>query len=62
MEGALAADPFKESAWRLAMRIANALGDEDRVIATFRRCRAALNELDLEPSDATQQLLDQLRH
>ena len=62
VEGALAADPFKESAWRLAMRIANALGDEDRVIATFRRCRTALDELDLEPSDATQQLLDQLRH
>jgi DNA-binding SARP family transcriptional activator len=61
VEQALAADPFKESAWRLAMRIADALGDQDRVVATFRRCRAALDELGLVPSDATQQLLDQLR-
>jgi DNA-binding SARP family transcriptional activator len=61
VERVLASDPYKESAWRLAMRIASALGDEDRVIATFRRCRASLEELDLVPSDATSSLLTQLR-
>lgn len=61
VERALAEDPYKESAWRLAMRIASALGDEDRLIATFRRCRASLEELDLVPSEATSRLLDQLR-
>lgn len=61
VERVLKDDPYQESAWRLAMRIASALGDEDRLIATFRRCRAALEELDLVPSEATSSLLDQLR-
>ncbi|GAB3349830.1 BTAD domain-containing putative transcriptional regulator [Modestobacter lapidis] len=61
VEAVLAVDPYKESAWRLRMRIADALGDADRVITTFRRCRQALDELDLTPADSTQQLLDQLR-
>ncbi|RBY78772.1 transcriptional activator domain protein [Geodermatophilus sp. TF02-6] len=61
VERVLADDPYKESAWRLAMRIASALGDEDRVIATFHRCRESLQELDLVPSDATSSLLVQLR-
>ncbi|GAA5122243.1 hypothetical protein GCM10023339_40360 [Alloalcanivorax gelatiniphagus] len=54
-------DPYQESAWRLLMRIGNALGDEDRVIAAYRRCKATLRDLDAEPSDSTRRLLDQLR-
>ena len=60
-EDVVAGDSFKESAWRLLMQIANALGDEDLVVATFRRCKLALEELDVTPSDSTQQLFEQLR-
>lgn len=60
-EDVVAGDSFKESAWRLLMQIANALGDEDLVVATFRRCKRALEELDVTPSDSTQQLFEQLR-
>lgn len=61
VEAVLDADPFKESAWRLAMRVANAVGDEDRVIAAYRRCTRALDELGTVPSGSTRQLLEQLR-
>jgi DNA-binding SARP family transcriptional activator len=57
----LSYDPYQESAWRLLMRIGAALGDEDRVIASFRACQAALGELGAQPSDYTRRLLDQLR-
>ena len=38
VETTLTQDPFREAAHRLEMRIANAIGDEDRVIAAYRRC------------------------
>jgi LuxR family transcriptional regulator, maltose regulon positive regulatory protein len=60
-EAALGEDPFRESAWRLLMRLAGAVGDEDGVIAAYRRCAGALDELGAAPSDATRQLLRQLR-
>jgi DNA-binding SARP family transcriptional activator len=60
-EEVVARDPFKESAWRLLMRVANSMGDEDRVVASFRRCTAALNELGVTPSDSTRELFDRLR-
>jgi DNA-binding SARP family transcriptional activator len=60
-EGALREDPYMESAWRLLMRVAGAVGDEDGVIAAFRRCAGALDELGAAPSDSTQRLLQQLR-
>jgi DNA-binding SARP family transcriptional activator len=60
-EEVVARDPFKESAWRLLMRIAGAVGDEDRMVASFRRCSAALSELGVTPSDATRELFDRLR-
>ncbi len=60
-ERALAEDPFKEGAWRLLMRLAGAVGDEDGVIAAYRRCAGALDELGAAPSDSTQKLLQQLR-
>jgi DNA-binding SARP family transcriptional activator len=37
VEATLSDDPFREAAHRLEMRIANATGDEDRVIAAYRR-------------------------
>jgi len=60
-ESALGEDPFKESAWRLLMRVAGAVGDEDGVIAAYRRCAGAMERLGARPSDSTQQLLTHLR-
>jgi ATP/maltotriose-dependent transcriptional regulator MalT/DNA-binding SARP family transcriptional activator len=57
----LDADPLREAGWRLFMRIANALGDEDGVIAAYRECEHALSHLSTTPSGATQELLKQLR-
>jgi DNA-binding SARP family transcriptional activator len=54
-------DPFREATWRLAMRIASALGDDDRVIARFRSCEQALREIGAEPSETTRRLLEALR-
>jgi DNA-binding SARP family transcriptional activator len=60
-EAVLADDPFRESAWRLLMRAAGAVGDGDGVIAAYRRCAGALDELGTRPSDSTQSLLERLR-
>jgi LuxR family maltose regulon positive regulatory protein len=60
-ETALRADPFRESAWRLVMRVASVTGDEDGVIDAYRRCRDTLSGLGAEPSASTQQLLGALR-
>ncbi len=61
VEAILERDPFREGAHRLEMRIANAVGDEDRVISAYRRCERALGELGIAPSSSTRQLLDTLR-
>ncbi|WP_079101987.1 BTAD domain-containing putative transcriptional regulator [Carbonactinospora thermoautotrophica] len=57
----LRGDPFRESAWRLEMRIAHALGDQDRVIVAYRACEQALRELGTRPAKTTLQLLHDLR-
>jgi DNA-binding SARP family transcriptional activator len=57
----LRSDPFRESAWRLQMRIAHSLGDQDRVVAAYRECEQALRELGAEPTRTTTQLLHDLR-
>jgi DNA-binding SARP family transcriptional activator len=54
-------DPYREAAWRLSMRIASALGNEDRVISTFRACEQTLGTAGIPPSESTRRLLDQLR-
>jgi DNA-binding SARP family transcriptional activator len=54
-------DPFREAAHRLEMRIANAIGDEDRVITAYRRCESKLGELGIVPSPTTRRLLETLR-
>ena len=57
----LAEDPYRERGWRLAMKIASAVGDADGVIAAYRGCAAALRELPTDPSLATRALFDRLR-
>jgi DNA-binding SARP family transcriptional activator len=54
-------DPYRERAWRLAMRVAAATGDEDGVIGAFRGCAGALEQLGAEPSQSTRRLLSTLR-
>lgn len=61
VETILERDPFREGAHRLEMRIANAVGDEDRVIAAYRRCERMLSQLGTAPSMTTRRLLDTLR-
>jgi DNA-binding SARP family transcriptional activator len=61
VEATLTDDPFREAAHRLEMRIANAIGDEDRVIAAYRRCERRLSEVGTVPSMSTRQLLETLR-
>ena len=53
--------PYRESSWRLAMRIAGDLGHDDRVLELFRACRDRLAELAAEPSHGTVELLGRLR-
>lgn len=60
-EVVLTEDPFRESVWRLQMRLADATGDPDRVIAAYRACEHALRQLDTSPSPTTQRLLNNLR-
>jgi ATP/maltotriose-dependent transcriptional regulator MalT/DNA-binding SARP family transcriptional activator len=54
-------DPYHEEGWRLQMRIAAALGSSAGVLQAYRRCAAALAELDTTPTTATRALLEQLR-
>jgi DNA-binding SARP family transcriptional activator len=61
VDAILETDPFREGAHRLHMRIANAIGDDDRVIAAYRRCELTLGEIGIAPSTSTRQLLDALR-
>jgi DNA-binding SARP family transcriptional activator len=60
-QGVLHADAFREAAWRLAMRIANVMGDDDGVISAFQGCERALGQIGTEPSAGTRQLLERLR-
>jgi DNA-binding SARP family transcriptional activator len=57
----LRVDPFREAAWRLTMRVANALGDHDAVIRAYQRCEAALAQVRTEPAASTRELLARLR-
>ncbi len=51
VEAILEGDQLREGAHRLEMRIAQAIGDEDRVIAAYRRCELSLSELGIAPAD-----------
>jgi ATP/maltotriose-dependent transcriptional regulator MalT len=54
-------DPYREAAWRVEMRIAGAMGDDDRVIAAYRSCERVLAEVGTVPAAGTRQLLSNLR-
>jgi DNA-binding SARP family transcriptional activator len=57
----LAADPYREAAWRLMMRVAGLHGDPDGVIREYKACEHALADVGTTPAGATRKLLDQLR-
>jgi DNA-binding SARP family transcriptional activator len=52
---------YRESAWRLLMRIAAATCDQDAVIAAYRECERAIGEMGTRPCTVTESLLTQLR-
>jgi len=52
---------FRESAWRLLMRIAAATCDQDAVIAAYQECERTIAEIGTRPSATTETLLTQLR-
>jgi len=54
-------DPFREVAWRVQMRTASALGDDDGVIRAYQACERALAQVGASPSPTTQGLLADLR-
>ncbi len=56
-EAVVKSDPYREAAWRLLMRLADTLGDRDRVIAAYRTCERALAEIGAQPSPTTRALL-----
>ncbi|MFF1300056.1 MULTISPECIES: BTAD domain-containing putative transcriptional regulator [unclassified Streptomyces] len=60
-EQATAIAPFREVAWRVWMRAANALGDDDGVLTAFQGCETALAQIDATPSPSTRKLLKQLQ-
>jgi DNA-binding SARP family transcriptional activator len=61
LDAVLAADPYRESAWRLAMRVAAGYGNADRAVDVFRRCGRTLAQVGIEPAPSTRQLLEALR-
>jgi ATP/maltotriose-dependent transcriptional regulator MalT/DNA-binding SARP family transcriptional activator len=60
-ESSLVRDPFSERAWRMVMRVSDAIGDADAVTAAYRRCETTLAEGGLVPSAATRDLFQLLR-
>ncbi|WP_371575521.1 BTAD domain-containing putative transcriptional regulator [Streptomyces sp. NBC_01314] len=58
---ATAIDPLREVAWRVRIRAANALGDDDGVLAAFQGCETALAQIDATPSPSTRKLLKRLQ-
>ena len=57
----LRVDPFRETAWRLLMRTAHALGDHDRMTRAFRGAERALAEIGARPTPSTLELFANLR-
>jgi DNA-binding SARP family transcriptional activator len=60
-EEVLREEPFHEAAWRLTMRLADALGDEAGVFRAYQRCEDALGSVGTVPSPTTRELLVRLR-
>jgi hypothetical protein len=60
--GTISGPPLREGAWRLAMRVADALGDDQGVVRADNDCEQALADLGTTPSESTRQLLGAPRH
>ncbi|MFG2475531.1 BTAD domain-containing putative transcriptional regulator [Streptomyces fagopyri] len=54
-------DPYREQAWRLAIKLAHASGSDDAVLALYQRYVARMRELGVPPSDEVRRLVMQLR-
>lgn len=61
LQKVLRRDPYREASWRLQMRLASAIGDEEAVLAAYGSCEAALTALGVATSQATRDLLVALR-
>jgi ATP/maltotriose-dependent transcriptional regulator MalT/DNA-binding SARP family transcriptional activator len=61
VEHVLRAEPYREAAHRLTMRLAGALGDEDGVIRAFQRCERELAASGAAPTATTRELVARLR-
>jgi DNA-binding SARP family transcriptional activator len=57
----LRADPFRETAWRLAMRLALARGDDGAAVRAYDGCARALARIGTTPTLTTSRLADGLR-
>jgi DNA-binding SARP family transcriptional activator len=57
----LGEDPFREPAWRLAMRVAETFGDEQGILRAYHDCEQSLARVGTTPSPTTRQLLERLR-
>ena len=60
-QAVLRAEPFRESAWRVTMQVAGALGDHDGVLRAYQACERELAALGTTPSPGTRELLERLR-
>jgi DNA-binding SARP family transcriptional activator len=60
-QAVLRVEPFRESAWRVTMQVAGALGDHDGVLRAYQACERELATLGTTPSPGTRELLDRLR-
>ena len=54
-------NPYSERAWRLRIKVADAVGDDDRMLDAYRRCCTHLSEIGLGPSAETVGLVERLR-
>ncbi len=54
-------DPYRETAWRAAMRVASAMGDGDLVLTAYQACERVLAGLGTTPAADTRRLLERLR-
>lgn len=61
LQEVLRRDPCREAPWRLQMRLADAIGDEEAVLAAYGGCEAALATMGVATSRATRDLLVTLR-
>jgi LuxR family transcriptional regulator, maltose regulon positive regulatory protein len=57
----LCLDPYREQAWLLRLRLAQASGDDDHVLALYQRYVATMDKLAVPPSAEVRRLVTRLR-